>query len=142
MSETADSSEDSGRFGRTPYRADDLKEEYGTTESGRLTVTCPGCGNEWYPSSSCCVSRYAGDPFCPECGTDFRTETVTFQPKVKFWDVESLTHRKGTASDVTDVMKDVMELLDEADGEEAAEARALLQDTFGSLEAVERVREE
>lgn len=63
-----------GRWDRTPFRPEDLREQYGTTERGRLTVTCPGCGKEWYPVDSCCIkggSRTAS-PFCPECGTDFR----------------------------------------------------------------------
>lgn len=63
-----------GRWGRTPFRPDDLREQYGTTDSGRLDVTCPGCGRDFYPVANCCIkggSRTA-DPFCPDCGTDFR----------------------------------------------------------------------
>ena len=73
MSTNTDDSDSGGRWGRTPYRPEDLKEQYGTTESGRLDVTCPGCFRDFYPTPKCCVNRYAGDPFCPDCGTDFRT---------------------------------------------------------------------
>lgn len=72
--------EEGGRWGRTPYLPEDLKEEYPITDSGRLRVTCPGCFKEWYPTSKCCVDRYAGSPFCPDCGTDFRLSMVELDP--------------------------------------------------------------
>lgn len=68
--------ESGGRWGRTPYRPEDLREQYGTTDSGRLDVTCPGCGRKFYPVDSCCIkggSRTAS-PFCPNCGVDFRAD--------------------------------------------------------------------
>lgn len=68
-----------GRFGRTPYQPDDLTAQYATTDSGRLHVTCSGCGREWYPSPLCCVHRRAGTPFCPDCGTDFRVGDATHE---------------------------------------------------------------
>lgn len=139
MSSKSDS-DDGGRFGRTPYKPQDLIDEYGVTDSGLLDVTCPGCEKQYYPASKCCVDRYAGDPFCPECGTDFRVETITFQPKVKFWSVEELTNRKGNADDVTDEVKEAMELLDDADDENAARALTILQKTFGTLEPEARCR--
>lgn len=68
-----------GRWGRTPYEPEDLIEQYGTDDRGtatRLNVTCPACEQEWHPLASCCVksgSRTAS-PFCPDCGTDFRAD--------------------------------------------------------------------
>lgn len=79
-------SNDGGRFGRQPHRPEELKAEYGTVESGRLDVTCPGCGRDFYPTSKCCVDRYAGSPFCPDCGTDFRhdaTEDLQISVRLK-----------------------------------------------------------
>lgn len=67
--------DDGGRWGRFPYKPENLKEEYGTNESGsRLTVICPGCGNDWYPLATCCVRKgdRASSPFCQYCGVDFR----------------------------------------------------------------------
>jgi len=75
MTESTTKESEGGRWGRTPYKPEDLKAEYGMNEQGkRLSVICPGCGNDWYPSPKCCVDRYAGDAFCPQCGTDFRAD--------------------------------------------------------------------
>lgn len=69
-----------GRWGRAPFKPDDLKAQFGTVDdsvSDRLDVTCPGCGKNWYPVSSCCIKGggRTSSPFCPECGTDFRADT-------------------------------------------------------------------
>lgn len=66
-----------GRWGRTPYRPEDLKAEYELNESGkRLAVTCPGCGEDWYPLPTCCVrsGSRTSSPFCQHCGVDFRAD--------------------------------------------------------------------
>lgn len=69
-----ESEDTGGRWGRTPYRPEDLQDEYGTTDSGRLKITCPGCGNDYYPVATCCVKKGSrtASPFCPNCGVDFR----------------------------------------------------------------------
>lgn len=144
--------DDGGRFGRTPYRPEDLKAEWPTTDSGRLAVTCPSCKREWYPSSKCCVDRYAGDPFCPDCGTDFRALEKIWGPKVQFYDPEDLADGNG-GEDVTDDVKAALEALDAAHeniGEMGDtqglypvwEARKHLKEAFGDMDRVIRSRKE
>lgn len=96
-----------GRFGRTPFRPDDLKEQYGTTDSGRLEVECPGCGRDYYPSSTCCVQRRAGSPFCPDCGIDFRASEDDIQEKYSF-QAEALTDE--SAEMLREFIEDEMKL--------------------------------
>lgn len=98
-----------GRWGRAPYEPEDLKEEYGTNDSGsRLAVTCPGCGNDWYPLATCCVRRgnRSASPFCQQCGVDFRADPE---------DVNELLRLKVAALN-DDSAEAVRELVERQDG--------------------------
>lgn len=121
-----------GRFGRTPYKPEVLEEEYGTTESGRLEVTCPGCGEEWYPTTMCCIDRYAGSPHCPQCGTDFRCEEKVWEPSVKFLPANKVPYA-NSSDDVTEEVRELEELIDDLP-EESEAVRAKFYDIFGDLE--------
>jgi len=48
------------------------------TDSGRLRVSCSQCTRTFYPTPLTGISRYAGSPYCSNCGTDFRN-WVAFQ---------------------------------------------------------------
>lgn len=98
-----------GRWGRFPYKPEDLKEEYGTNESGaRLTVICPGCGNGWYPVATCCVrnGNRTASPFCQYCGVDFRADPE---------DVDELRRLKVSARD-DESGEPVRELVERCEG--------------------------
>lgn len=45
---------------------------FAQTETGRMKVSCSQCKRTFYPTPLAGISRYAGNPYCPDCGTDFR----------------------------------------------------------------------
>lgn len=51
---------------------------FAQSESGRLRISCSQCHRSFYPTKLAGVRRLAGDPYCPDCGTDFRV-WVAFQ---------------------------------------------------------------
>lgn len=48
------------------------------TQTGRMCVNCSQCSRKFYPTPLAGISRHAGNPYCPDCGTDFRN-WVAFQ---------------------------------------------------------------
>ncbi len=59
-------------------RENDFSSFFAQTDSGRMHVSCSQCKNKFYPTPLTGISRYAGSPYCSNCGTDFRN-WVAFQ---------------------------------------------------------------
>jgi hypothetical protein len=99
--------EEGGRWGRTPFLPEELKAQFGTSDghtASRLDVTCSGCGIDFYPVASCCVKSgpRAADPFCPNCGVDFRLSED---------EIERLVRMKATVrtKEAVDQLRDFVE---------------------------------
>lgn len=86
-----------GRWGKTPFKPEELKKIYGTNKADtRLNITCPACEKDWYPVATCCVKSgpRCASPFCPDCGVDFRLNDDEIS-SVKRLDIDIKTNKAG-----------------------------------------------